>query len=86
LPKFKKLKIKLSKRKTLLYLLILFVGFSSISPKTRILIANSLESSAWFIYGTVDIENKDRWYVENRFISFLRIKFNKFSKRHSQNY
>ena len=69
-----------------LFLLIVFIGFSSTSPKTRILLANSLESSAWFLYETVDPQNKDKWYFEHRFISFLKIKFNKYTKGYSPSY
>ena len=86
LPKFKKFKIGLTKTKALLFILILFIGFSSTSPKTRIILANSLESSAWFLYETVDKKNKDKWYVENRFISFIKIKFNKLFKGYHQSY
>ena len=50
------------------------------------ILANSLESSAWFLYETVDSKNKDKWYVENRFISFIKIKFNKLSKGYNPSY
>ena len=86
MPKIKKFKISFSKTKALLTLLILFTGFSSISPKTRMILANSLESSAWFLYETIDSKNKDKWYVENRFISFIKIKFNKLSKGYNPSY
>jgi len=86
LKKFKKLKIGLTKSKAFLFLLIVFIGFTSTSPKTRIILANSLESSAWFLYETVDSKNKDKWYVENRFISFIKIKLNKLSKGYSSSY
>ena len=79
-------KISLSKKKAILFLLILFLGFSSTSPKARIILANSLESSAWFLYETVDSKNKDKWYVENKFISFIKIKFNKLSKGYNPSY
>ena len=84
MSKFKKLRISLFKNKAHLILLIVFIGFSTTSPKTRIILANSLESSAWFLYGTVDTKNKDKWYVESSFISFIRIKFNQFSKVYSR--
>ena len=86
MPKSKNLKIGFLQSKALLFLLIFFIGFSSTSPKTRIILANSLESSAWFLYETVDYKNKDKWYVENRFISFIRIEFNKLSKGYSPSY
>ena len=74
-------------RKTgIVFVLILFALFSSTSPKTRMLLANSLESSAWFLYETVDSKNKDKWYVENKFISFIKIKFNKLSKGYNPSY
>ena len=86
MPKFKNFKISLSKSKVLLFVLILFTVFSSTSPKTRILLANSLESSAWFLYETVEPQNKDKWYFEHRFISFLKVKFNKYTKGYSPSY
>ena len=86
MPKIKKSKISFSKTKALLILLILLTGFSSTSPKTRMILANSLESSAWFLYETVDSKNKDKWYVESRFISFIKIKFNKLSKGYNPSY
>ena len=86
MPKVKKSKIALPKNKALIFLLIFFIGFSSTSPKTRILLANSLESSAWFLYETVEPKNKDKWYFEHRFISFLKIKFNKYTKGYSPSY
>ena len=86
MPKVKKSKIGLPKSKAIISLLIVFIGFSSTSPKTRILLANSLESSAWFLYETVDPKNNDKWYVEHRFISFLKIKFNKYTKGYIPSY
>ena len=86
MQKLKKFKISLSKSKALLFLLILFTAFCSTSPKTRMILANSLESSAWFLYETVDSKNKDKWYVENKFISFIKIKFNKLSKGYNPSY
>tara|TARA_Y100000589_G_scaffold175704_1_gene166762 strand:+ start:81 stop:305 length:225 start_codon:yes stop_codon:yes gene_type:complete len=72
--------------KAILLLLIVFIGFSSTSPKTRMILAESLESTAYFLYETVDINNKDKWYEENRFISFLRNKYHNFSKGYSPSY
>ena len=86
MPKIQKFKISFSKTKAVLILLILLTGFSSTSPKTRMILANSLESSAWFLYETVDSKNKDKWYVESRFISFIKIKFNKLSKGYNPSY
>jgi len=86
LPKVKKFKIGMAKSKVLLFLLMLFIGFTFTSPKTRMILANSLESSAWFLYETVDSKNKDKWYVENRFISFIKIKFSKLSKGYNPSY
>ena len=74
------MKTGLSINKVILFLLIIFIGFSSTSPKTRMLLAESLESTAYFLYETVDTKNKDKWYVENKFISFTKIKFNKLFK------
>ena len=76
----------MAKSKVLLFLLMLFIGFTFTSPKTRMILANSLESSAWFLYETVDSKNKDKWYVENRFISFIKIKFSKLSKGYNPSY
>ena len=86
MTKLKKFKISLSKTKLLLIVLILFTVFSSTSPKTRMILANSLETSAWFLYETVDSKNKDKWYVENKLISFIKIKFNKLSKGYNPSY
>ena len=80
MPKIKKSKIRLSKNKLILFLLIVFIGFSSTSPKTRILLAESLESTAYFLYETVDTNNSDKWYVENKYLSFIRTKFSALTK------
>ena len=64
----------------------LFTVFCTTSPKTRMILANALESSAWFLYETVDKKNKDKWYVENKFISFIRFKFNKLFKGYNPSY
>ena len=66
--------------KAILFLLIIFIGFSSTSPKTRMILAESLESTAYILYETVDTNNSDKWYVENRYISFIRRKFKNLSK------
>ena len=80
------MKIGLSINKVILFLLIVFIGFSSTSPKTRMILAESLESTAYFLYETVDTNNKDKWYVENRFISFLRTKYTNLTKGYSPSY
>ncbi len=80
------MKIKLSMNKITLFLLIIFIGFFSTSPKTRMILAESLESSAYFLYETVDTNNQDKWYVESRLISFIRTKYNKITKGYIQSY
>ena len=72
--------------KATLFLLIVLIGFSSVSPKTRMILAESLESTAYFLYETVDSKNKDKWYVENRFISLIKNKLNKLSKGYNPSY
>jgi len=72
--------------KAILLLLIVFIGFSSISPKTRMILAESLESTAYFLYETVDTNNSDKWYVENRFLSFIRKKFGNLTKGYIPSY
>ena len=72
--------------KAILFLLIVFIGFSSTSPKTRIILAESLESTAYFLYETVDTNNSDKWYVENKFVSFVRKKFRDLTKGYRSNY
>ena len=72
--------------KTILFLLIVFIGFSSSSPKTRIILAESLESTAYFLYETVDSNNSYKWYVENKYVSFIRTKFSKLTKRYRPTY
>ena len=66
--------------KSILFLLIVFIGFSSISPKTRMILAESLESTAYFLYETVDTNNSHKWYVENKYVSFIRTKFSELTK------
>jgi len=80
------MKIGLSMNKAILFLLVVFIGFSSTSPKTRMILAESLESTAYFLYETVDTNNKDKWYVENRFISFLRTKYRNLTMGYSPSY
>ena len=80
------MKIGLSMNKAILFLLIVFIVFSSTSPKTRMILAESFESTAYLLYETVDTNNKDKWYVENRFISFLRTKYRNLTKGYSPSY
>ena len=86
LPKLKKLKIELSMNKAILFLLLVFIGFSYMSPKTRFILAESLESTAFFLYETVDESNKDKWYTENKFIFFLRNKYRNLTKGYIPSY
>ena len=86
MPKLRKLKIRLSKNKVILFLLIVFIGFSSTSPKTRMILAESLESTAYFLYETVDTSNAHKWYVENKYISFIRMKFSDLTKGYRPSY
>ena len=86
LPKLKKLNIGLSMNKVILFLLIAFIGFSSTSPKTRMILAESLESTAYFLYETIEPKNSDKWYVENKYISFLKTKFSNLTKGYSPSY
>ncbi len=73
--------------KAILFLLmIFFIGFSSTSPKTRMILAESLESTAYFLYETVDTKNSNKWYVENRYITFIRSKFINLTKGYSPSY
>ena len=72
--------------KAILLLLIVFIGFSSISPKTRMILAESLESTAYFLYETVDTNNSDKWYVENKYIFFIRKKFGDLTKGYRPSY
>jgi len=72
--------------KAVLFLLIVFIGFSSTSPKTRFILAESLESTAYFLYETVDTKNSDKWYVENRYVSFIRMRFSDLTKRYRPSY
>lgn len=72
--------------KAILFTLIVFIGFSSTSPKTRFILAESLESTAYFLYETVDTNNSEKWYVENRYISFIRTKFRDLTKGYRPSY
>ena len=72
--------------KAILFLLIVFISFSSTSPKTRIILAESLESTAYFLYETVDTNNSDKWYVENKYIFFIRTKFSNLTKGYRPSY
>ena len=84
--KLKKLKTGLSINKAILFLLVAFIGFSFTSPKTRFLLAESLESTAYFLYETVDTNNSDKWYVENKYVSFIRRKFSNLTKGYRPSY
>tara|TARA_B100000900_G_scaffold340064_1_gene302759 strand:- start:100 stop:324 length:225 start_codon:yes stop_codon:yes gene_type:complete len=72
--------------KTILFLFLVFIGFSSTSPKTRFILAESLESTAYFLYETVDNNNSDKWYVESRYVSFIRKKFSNLFKGYRPSY
>ena len=72
--------------KATLFLLIVLIGFSSVSPKTRMILAESLESTAYFLYETVDTNNKDKWYKENKLISFLKTKVRNLTRGYSPSY
>ena len=71
--------------KVILFLLIV-IGFCSISPKTRIILAESFESTAFYLYDTVDRNNKDKWFEENRLISFLKTKYSNLIKGYRPSY
>jgi len=86
LHKLKNFKNGLPMNKAILFLLIVFIGFFSTSPKTRIILAESLESTAYFLYETVDTNNLDKWYVENRYLTFIRTKFSDLTKRYRPSY
>ena len=72
--------------KVILFSLIVFIGFSFTSPKTRFILAESLESTAYFLYETVDTINSDKWYVENKYVSFIRTKFSALIKGYKPSY
>ena len=56
------------------------------SPKTRMILAESLESTAYFLYETIDTNNSHKWYVENKYISFIRTKFSNLTKGYNPSY
>ena len=86
MPKLKKSRIRLTMNKLILFLLIVLIGFSSTSPKARFILAESLESTAYFLYETIDNNNSHKWYVENRYISFIRTKFSNLIKGYNPSY
>ena len=47
-----------------LILLVLLLGFISISPKTRYLIGISLKKSSSFLLWTVKYEDKEKWIID----------------------
>ena len=63
----------------ILFLSIFFIGIST-SPKARFALARSIESTANFLYKTVDKGDQDKWYKEHKFISFLRSKYINLTK------
>ena len=46
-------------------LLILLLGFISISPKTRYIIGISLKQISSFLLWTVKFEDKEKWIMDN---------------------
>ena len=47
-----------------LFLLILFFGFISISPKTRYLFGITLKEISSFLLWTVKYEDRDKWIID----------------------
>jgi len=47
-----------------LILLILLVGFISISPKTRYLIGITLKEISSFLFWTVKYEDREKWIID----------------------
>ena len=45
-------------------LLILLVLFITLSPKTRITIANSLDALSYFFYSTVRQGDSNKWFIK----------------------
>ena len=45
-------------------LLILLIGFISISPKTRYLVGISLKQISSFLLSTVKYEHKEKWIID----------------------
>ena len=71
---FKKEFIKSLKIKGSIFLIIVIIGFIYSSPKSRVIIANSFTSSAKFLNGTVETNNKNIWFIEPDFIFSVRLK------------
>ncbi len=61
MPKLKRLEIKFSLNKAILFLLIVFISIFNISPKIRMILEESLESTTYLLYETVDTNNQDNW-------------------------
>ena len=61
MPKLKRLEIKFSLNKAILFLLIVFIAIFTISPKIRMILEESLESTTYLLYETVDTNNQDNW-------------------------
>ncbi len=66
--------IKSLKVKGSIFLIVLIIGFIYSSPKSKVIIANALTSSAKFLNETVEITDKDSWFSETDFIFSLRLK------------
>ncbi len=66
--------IKSLKVKGSIFLIVLIIGFIYSSPKSKVIIANSLTSSAKFLNETVEITDKDSWFSEPDFIFSLGLK------------
>ena len=47
-----------------LILLLLLIGFISISPKTRYLVGTSLKQISSFLLWTVKYEDRDKWIID----------------------
>ena len=47
-----------------LIILILLIGFMSISPKTRYLVGISLKQISSFLLWTVKYEDRDKWIID----------------------
>ena len=45
-------------------LLILLIGFISISPKTRYLVGNSLKQISSFLLSSVKYEHRQKWIID----------------------
>ena len=71
---FKKEFIKSLKLKGSIFLIVVIIGFIYSSPKSRVIIANSLTSSAKFLNETVETTNKDIWFSQPDFIFSIRLK------------